>query len=73
MRIHFQEISVSATFHWKENGKSRQVTKKFFQTISPFNTTCQGSPKTKEQILKEINRERDYWLIEQRKLHEQAA
>ncbi len=73
MKIKFQEVSLSATYRWKEDGKSRQVTKKFWQTISPFNIDGQGFVKSREQILKEITRARDSWLIEQRSLHQVPA
>jgi hypothetical protein len=66
MRITFQEISLRATYRWKENGRVRQTTKKFYQTVSPFNKDGQGFEKTPEQIKREITRERDAWLIAQR-------
>lgn len=64
-RITFQEISLRAVFKWKQNGKSRQRTKKFYQTISPFNTDGHGKPKARDQIMRELIRERDTWLIAQ--------
>ncbi len=62
MRVNFQEVSVKGTRRWKDaEGKKRQQTKKFFQTISPFNKNADGSPKTREQILIQIKAERDAW------------
>lgn len=63
MRIDFNEISVKATRRWvDEDGKKRQQTKKFFQTLNPFNRTKDGQIKSKDQITKEIFAERDAWL-----------
>lgn len=58
------EVAVKATKRWTdpETGKKRQQTKKFWQTISPFNKNEDGSVKTREQILNEIKAKRDAWL-----------
>ena len=62
-RIQFEEVSVKATKRWKDsNGKQRQETRKFFQTVNPFNKDAGGLPKTREQILREVMQERDEWL-----------
>ena len=71
MRIVFQEVSLRAVFRWKEDGRPRQCTKKFYQTISPFNTDGQGKPKDRDQIMRELTRERDAWLISIRQSKEQ--
>lgn len=63
MRFTFPEISVKATRRWvDENGKKRQETRKFFQTVSPFNRASDGQIKTKEQINQEVFAQRDAWL-----------
>lgn len=67
MRTHitFDEISVSGTVRFTDPiiGKRRQKTRKFFQTVNPFNIDPEtGLPKTRERIWKEICRERDEWL-----------
>lgn len=39
-----------------------QETRKFFQTLNPFNTREDGQAKTAFDIRCEINAERDAWL-----------
>lgn len=63
IRISFDEISVKGTRRWTdENGRKRQQTKKFYQTVNPFNIGADGLPKTREQISIEVTAERDVWL-----------
>lgn len=63
MRITFEEVAVIATKRWTdETGKRRQQTRRFYQTISPFNKNKDGTVKTREQINAEIKAERDAWL-----------
>lgn len=63
MRYVFQEIAVRGTRRWTdETGKKRQQTKKFFQTLNPFNRNAAGLPKTSSEIRQEITTERDAWL-----------
>lgn len=66
MRVNFQEISVRGVRRWKDpiTGKQRQETKKFYQTISPFNRTKEGEVKNRNQIMEEIRVERDKWESE---------
>jgi hypothetical protein len=64
MRLTFQEVAIRGVRRWTENGKKRQETRKFFQTINPFNKGEDGIPKTREQIMAEIKAERDAWLGE---------
>jgi hypothetical protein len=65
MRINFDEVAIKATRCWAdENGKKRQETKKFWQTINPFNKGEDGLPKSRDQILREIKAQRDAWLSE---------
>lgn len=63
-RIRFQEVWVKGVRRWVENGKRKQETKIFMQTINPFNKGEDGLPKSREQILEEIRHERDKWLNE---------
>jgi hypothetical protein len=62
VRITFNEVAVRATRRWTENGKKRQQTRKFFQTINPFNKGANGLPKDRDQIMREITAKRDAWL-----------
>ena len=63
MRVNFQEVALKATKRWTDaSGKKRQQTKKFWQTISPFNKAADGSPKSREQVMQEIKAQRDEWM-----------
>jgi hypothetical protein len=62
MRVVFEEVSVRATKRWVDDGKKHQQTRKFSQTISPFNKRADGSQKNREQITAEITAQRDNWL-----------
>lgn len=64
MRINFQKVEVKGVRRWKENGKPRQETRTFMQTINPFNKNEDGSLKTYDQILAEVKAERDAWLAQ---------
>lgn len=63
-RVTFEEVSIKGVKHWKDpvTGRPRQRTRIFMQTINPFNKDDRGEPKLRDQILKEIKRERDEWL-----------
>ena len=62
----FDEVSIRGTKKWKDpaTGKPRQQSRKFWQTISPFNRTTDGPPKTREQIMEELRAERAAWMGE---------
>ncbi len=63
MKHSFNEVCMKATKKWKdENGRVLQKTKKFYQTLNPFNKNKDGSLKTVEQIMVELRHERDKWL-----------
>lgn len=65
MRYIFEEVAVKATKRWTdETGRKRQQTRKFFQTLNPFNKDADGNPKTAQQIMAEIRAQRDAWLAE---------
>lgn len=64
-RISFDEVSVRGTRRWKDaDGKRHQQTRKFYQTINPFNKNADGSLKTREQIQHEISVQCAAWLKE---------
>lgn len=62
MRIVFDEVRIKAKRAWKENGKKRQETKFFSQTINPFNKNAQGLMKTRDEIMAELYTEKAEWL-----------
>lgn len=64
MKVTFDEVVVKATKRWKEDGKARTKTRKFYQTMNPFNKNADGTVKTRDQIMAEITAERDTWISE---------
>jgi hypothetical protein len=65
MWIRFQEVSVTAKVVWiDEAGKRRQQSKKFTQTINPFNKNAWGEEKTASEIRKELRANGETWLRE---------
>lgn len=61
--VAFEKVSVKGLRRWVDcEGKKRQQTKEFYQTISPFNRDAEGNQKTYAQIMVEIKAERDNWL-----------
>jgi hypothetical protein len=59
----FEELKLSATRYWKdENGKRRQETKQFFQTLNPYNKNRDGLVKTRSEIWEELHAARAAWL-----------
>ncbi|WP_321967102.1 hypothetical protein [Burkholderia cepacia] len=65
MRITFTEIVVHETVRWRDplTRRWRRRTKKFWQTVSPFNTGTNGLPKSREQIRREVEREARLWKL----------
>lgn len=62
-RYIFTEIAVKGVRKWTDaDGKKRQETRKFSQTLNPFNKRADGEPKTEFDIRCEINAECDAWL-----------
>lgn len=45
-------------------GRRLKRSKKFWQTLSPFNKNAAGELKTREEIYEELRAERDTWLSE---------
>ena len=67
----FREVSVKAVYKWVDaTGKRRQKTKKFSQTLNPFNRNMDGSLKSPSDILKAVNEEKAAWLESMRRLPE---
>lgn len=63
MKYTFEKISIKKTKKWiDENGKKRQKTKEFFQTLNPFNKNSKGQVKTRHEIAKEIKERADEWF-----------
>jgi len=62
MKYTFQEVAVKGVKRWTEDGKRKQKTKRFFQTINPFNKNKSGQQKGRSEIMKEILAEREEWL-----------
>lgn len=61
VRVVFEEVSIKATRVWKEDGKRRQQTRKFSQTIHPWNKNPDGTIKTREEITAELMRDAAAW------------
>jgi hypothetical protein len=63
-RIVFEKVSVKANKTVKCSGgcgRSRRLTKKFTQTINPFNKTKAGVVKTREDIYPELHAAAAKW------------
>jgi hypothetical protein len=63
-RVKFAEVSLKATFRWRTaDGKARQRTKKFWQTLNPFNIGKNGEPKNRYEIMDELQVQKRLWLL----------
>ena len=64
-RIVFAEVVLKGVFRWRERptGRIRQRTRKFSQTINPWNKNAAGLVKSREEIWNELKSERDLWLM----------
>lgn len=64
-RIVFTEVVLKGVFRWRERptGRIRQRTRKFSQTINPWNKNAAGQPKSREEIWGELKAERELWLL----------
>lgn len=69
MRINFEEVKIKATYYWYENGRRRQKTQTFSQTINPWNKTADGVQKSRAEILEELKDRRADWVLEMRAAH----
>lgn len=66
----FKEIKVKATHRWIDaDGKRRQKTQVFMQTVNPFNKDKRGRVKSEAQILNEVREAREKWLTMMKKEH----
>jgi hypothetical protein len=63
--IRFEEVKIKGVRRWKENGKARQETRTFMQTINPFNKNAAGLVKSRCEILQELYAERAQWLVKE--------
>lgn len=65
----FEEVSIQHTKRWtdQETGKKRQKTKKFYMTLNPFNKNEDGSVRTRQEIYRELVKQRDAWILEEQK------
>jgi hypothetical protein len=63
MKITFDEVSRRSTRKGEcsECHKNRTVTRKFFQTISPFNRNAKGEIKSRSEIKKELSAKVSAW------------
>lgn len=64
-RIVFNEVAIRATKHWREGNRRRTQSRKFYQTLNPWNKNAAGQPKSRDEIMAELVAERDAWLLEQ--------
>lgn len=61
--VRFNEVSLKATKKWVDSdGKKRQKTKKFSQTINPWNRDAYGKPKSRSQIIFELKQQIEDWI-----------
>ncbi len=58
----FEQVTLKGTRRWTENGRKRQETQTFMQTINPFNKNAAGEVKGYAEILAELMAERTEWL-----------
>lgn len=61
-QMRFEEISLKGSKYVVVDGKKRKRTRRFYQTRNPFNTNAQHVPKSREEILVELEAERDAWI-----------
>lgn len=64
IRETYEVISIKGIRTWRENGRRRQETKTFEQTVNPFNKNAEGKVKSREEIYRELEAERRLWLDE---------
>ncbi len=63
MRVDFEEVAVTvrSTGACPVCGKRTTRTRKFWQTLNPFNRLPDGAPKTADDIRRELNQQADEW------------
>lgn len=65
--ITFNEVAIQGQKSVKCSGgcgRRLKRSKKFWQTLSPFNKNAAGELKTREEIYEELRAERNAWLNE---------
>jgi hypothetical protein len=65
--VTFNEVSIQGMKSTKCAGGCGRVLKrsrKFWQTLSPFNKSAAGALKTRDEIYEELRAERNAWLNE---------
>ena len=66
----FQEVSTKGVIKQEccvEGCKKKtQATKKFCQTLNPYNRNKNGDVKSREEIVREINEQKREWLASQK-------
>ena len=67
--VNFEEVKIKSTFKWMEDGKKRQKTEIFMQTINPFNKNWKGKMKSRKEIMKELIAKRDKWQRDMKAKH----
>lgn len=65
--IKFEEIKVKGVKKWKENGKTRQKTRVFSETVNPFNVDENGKQRSRQDIFNGLIKQRDEWLSKEEK------
>lgn len=64
MRHNFEVVELRAKKQFKDaSGKTRTRSKRFWGTINPFNRNAAGVPKSREEIMSDLKKERDEWLL----------
>jgi hypothetical protein len=62
--IKFEQVKLKATFKWRSvEGRMRQRTKVFWQTINPFNIGKGNQPKNRYEIMDELQVQKRLWLL----------
>ena len=67
--VNFEEVKIKSTFKWVEDGKKRQKTETFMQTVNPFNKNRKGKIKSRDEIMTELIAKRDRWQYDMSAKH----
>jgi hypothetical protein len=64
--VRFEQVTLKGTKRWTDaEGRKRQETRTFMQTINPFNKNAAGFVKNRREIEQELLTERKEWLCEE--------
>lgn len=70
-RITFERMVERRTFYWVlADGKRRQITRVFEQTVNPWNKNPDGTVKSRDQVRASVRAEADAWLKEKQSLRD---